>query len=53
MTEEQAKFIGKWLVDNYNRPISDVEKELIKQAIDHSQSIQELVSVLLVMMGTH
>lgn len=53
MTEEQAKFIGKWLVDNYNRQLSEAEKEALKQAIEKSHNIQELLSVLLVMMGTH
>lgn len=53
MTEEQAKTLGKWLVDNYDRPLSDVEKELLKQAIDKSHSIQEMVSYLLIMMGSH
>ena len=53
MTEEQAKFIGKWLVDNYNRPLSEAEKEMIKQAVEKSHSIKELLSVLLVMLGTH
>lgn len=53
MTKEQLKCISKWLVDNYKRPISDIEKELIKQAIDRSQNVEELVTVLLLMVGSH
>ncbi len=45
MTEEQLKFLCKWLVDNGNRPLSDKEKEVIKQAIDDSKNIEELTAV--------
>lgn len=45
MTEEQIKFLCKWLVDNGNRPLSDVEKESIKQAIDEAKNIEELTAV--------
>ena len=34
MTEEQIKFLCKQLVENSNRPLSDFDKELVKQAID-------------------
>lgn len=37
MTEEQIKFICKWLIDNGNRPISKEEKEIIKQTIDKTK----------------
>lgn len=48
MTEEgQVKYLCKWIVDNGNRPLTDIEKELIKQAIDQSKSIEELTAVLL------
>lgn len=45
--EEQVKYLCKWIVDNGNRPLTDIEKELIKQAIDQSKSIEELTAVLL------
>ena len=38
MTEEQIKFLCKQLVENSNRPLSDFDKELIKQAIDKAKS---------------
>lgn len=45
MTEEQLKFLCKWLIDNGNRPLSDTEKEAIKQAIDKANSIEDLTAV--------
>lgn len=50
MTEEQIKFICKWIVDNGNRPLTNMKKETIKQAIDHSKSIDKLSAVLLSVM---
>lgn len=47
MTEEQVKFLCKWMVDNGNRPLSIMEKELIKQAIDSAKSPQEMVTSVL------
>ena len=51
MTEEQAKALGKWLIDNYNRPLSREEKELLKQAIEQSKSWEQLIGVLMIMMS--
>lgn len=45
MTEEQIKFICKWIIDNGNRPLSKEEKEIIKQAIDKVKNIEELAAV--------
>ena len=45
MTEEQLKFLCKWLIDNGRRPLTHIEKEMIKQAIDSTKSIQELTAV--------
>ena len=43
MTEEQVKFLCKWMVDKGNRPLTKFEKEIIKQAIDNAKSPQEMV----------
>ncbi len=43
MTEEQIKYICKMAVEKSNRPISDLDKELIKQAIDKANSAQEMI----------
>ena len=45
MSEEQLKFLCKWLIDNGNRPLSNTEKEAIKQAIDQAKNIEELTAV--------
>ena len=45
MTEKELKFLCKWLVDNSNRPLSKEEKEIIKQAIDKSNSIEDLILI--------
>ncbi len=51
MTEEQIKFLCKQLVKNSNRPLSDFEKELIKQAIDKAKSVPEMISVILTILS--
>ncbi len=48
MTEEQVKLICKWLVENSSRPLTDLEKELLKQAIDSSKNWEELLTVAIV-----
>ena len=45
MIEEQIKTLCKWIIDNGNRPLSDSEKELIKQAIDKAKNVEELTTV--------
>lgn len=50
MTEEQYKFLCKWMVDNGNRSLSLIEKELIKQAIDNAKSPEELVLSILALL---
>ena len=47
MTEEQVKFLCKWMIDNGNRPITEFEKEVIKQAIDNARNSQEIVLAIL------
>ena len=48
MTEEQVKLICKWLVENSSRPLTDFEKEMLKQAIDSSKNWEELLTVAIV-----
>ena len=53
MTEEQVKFICKWIVENSNRPLNRLEKETIKQAIDNAKTVEELTGVAIAaIMGT-
>ena len=48
MTEEQVKLICKWLVENSSRPLTDLEKEMLKQAIDSAKNWEELLTVAIV-----
>lgn len=50
MTEEQYKFLCKWIVDNVNRPLSETKKELLKQAIDNAKSPEEIVLAALTLL---
>ena len=51
MTEEQLKSLCKQLVENSNRPLSDFDKELIKQAIDKAKSVPEMISAVLAILS--
>ena len=50
MSEEQIKFLCKWLVENGDRPLSPIQKELIKQAIDASRDPFEMIAAILVLL---
>ena len=47
MTEEQMKFLCKWLIENSSRPLTDMEKEVLKQAIEGSRNWEELIAAAL------
>ena len=47
MTEQQIKFLCKWAVENSNRPLTDAEKEILKQAIDNAKKIEDLLAIAL------
>ena len=47
MTEQQIKVLCKWAVENSNRPLTDAEKEILKQAIDSANSIEDLLAIAL------
>lgn len=50
-TEELSKMLCKWMVDNANRPLSEVEKEIIKKAIDEAKTPQEMVMAVLTLLS--
>lgn len=50
MTEEEYKLLCKWLVDNGNRPLTEIEKELIKQTIDNAKSPMEIFLPILALL---
>ena len=45
MTEEQIKALLKLVVDNSNRPLTNYEKEMLKQGIDRAHNLEELFTV--------
>ena len=49
MTEEQIKSLYKLAIDN-NRLLNDLEKELIKQAIDQAKTPMEMVVSILALL---
>lgn len=46
MTEQQVAAIAQWLTNNEKRPISFIERELLKSAIDGSYTVGDLVRAL-------
>lgn len=50
MTEEQVKFLCKWMVENGNRPLTSIQKELIKQVIDAAKNPFEMIATVLVLL---
>ena len=47
MNEEQIKTLCIFLVENGNQNLSDIEKALLKQAIDQSHNWQELFATMM------
>ena len=47
MNDKQLKFLCKWAIQNSNRPLTDAEKELLKQAVDNAKGIEDLLSIAL------
>ena len=47
MTEEQIKFVCKQFVENSKRPLTELDKELIKRAIDKSKNFPEMILSIL------
>lgn len=47
LSEEQIKAICKFLIENGNRSLNDIEKGLLKQAVDQSHNWQELILTMM------
>ena len=45
MTEQQIKLLCKLAVERSNRPFTEMEKELLKQAIDNAKNWEEFISI--------
>ena len=48
MTEQEIKMFCKLLIEYGKRSFTDKEKEILKQAVDHSKNMQELIAVAMV-----
>ena len=46
MNEEQIKFLCKWIIDHGNCPLTELEKELFKQAIDKAKNTNEIAAAI-------
>ena len=51
MTEQEAKFLCKWAIENGQRQLTPVEKELLKKGIDAAKSFQDFLAVALAAMA--
>ena len=48
MTEQEIKAFCKLLIEYGKRDFTDQEKEILKQAVDQSGNMQELIAVAMV-----
>ena len=51
MNEEQIKELCKIVIENSNRNFTELEKELLKSAVDSSNNWEELLSVAIASLG--
>mgnify|MGYP006982726225 FL=1 len=51
MTEQEAKFLCKWAIENGQRQLTPAEKELLKKEIDDAKSFQDFLAVALAAMA--
>ena len=51
MTEQEIKTMCKLAVEHSNHPLTDLDKELLKQAIDKAKSTQEMVAAILILLN--
>ena len=51
MTEQQVKETFKFVIEHGQRDFTDVEKELLKAAVDQSRNLDELFVVAMASLG--
>ena len=52
MTEQQVNTMWKLLVDHSNHPLTDLDKELLKQSIDKAKHPLEILAALSAILST-
>ena len=52
MTEQEIKAIYKLAVEHSNHPLSELDKELLKQAIDRARHPAEILAALATILST-
>ena len=50
MTEQEIKTMCKLAVEHSNHPLTNLDKELLKQAIDKAKSAQDMVIAVLTLL---
>ena len=51
MTDQEIKTLCKFVIEHGNREFTDVEKELLKAAVDQSRNLNELFAVAIASLG--
>ena len=52
MTEQEIKIMYKLAVEHSNHPLTDLDKELLKQAIDKAKHPVDILAALSVILST-
>ena len=51
MTEQEVKALCKFVIEQGKRDFTEVEKEILKQAVDQSRNWEELFAVAIASLG--
>ena len=51
MTEQEIKLLCKLVIEHGNRDFTEAEKEILKQAVDQSKNLNELMTVAIASLG--
>ena len=51
MTDQEIKEACKFVIENGNRDFKDAEKKILKDVVDNSRNLQELLTAAIVSLG--
>ena len=51
MTDQEIKEACKFVIENGNRDFTDAEKKILKDVVDNSRNLQELLTAAIVSLG--